>query len=76
MSNWAGGADVKESQVQVKHLKTIKSQIASTKLQINLKLQYLMTETVATFVLHHFSNPVASMIMPVSKIVRTMCLRI
>ena len=39
--------------------KTIKSQISSTKLQINLKFKYSMTKTSATVVSNRFANPVS-----------------
>jgi uncharacterized membrane protein len=42
---------------QLVFFKTIKSQISSTKLQINLKLQYSMTKTFITVLLHRFANP-------------------
>jgi len=37
-------------------LKPMKSQLSSTKLQINLKIQYSMTQTLATTALHRFDN--------------------
>jgi hypothetical protein len=42
----------------------LKSQISSTKLQINLKFQYSMTKTFTAAVSHHFAKMGLSVMMP------------
>ena len=44
--------------------KTVKSQISSIKLQINLNFQYSMTKTFTIVVSHRFANPGVPVMMP------------
>jgi hypothetical protein len=62
-----GKVKVNTNPVYQKILFALKSQISSTKLQINLKFQYSMTKTGTTVASNRFTNPGLPVMMPLSK---------